>query len=220
MVLPVPKTRRRLTPNSVRLAARSACSKLTIVEKRNEGGLTAALVHCASLIPVRRKADCLNRIERPDRTPHLAERQSREIGAGRARSLDEHDPPGDWFEGRPKMALPLQSQYAVSRRLDAVAAEHIEVDRGLCPCRDQDLDRRRRGTGRGFAQQQRGWAKIDGEAGHHGPVVDVATVAEELDVGAHWQRVSMELVGLSAKIDGNLSTRSRRDSLPHHLRIT
>ncbi len=117
------------------------------------------------------------------------------------------------------MPLPFQSQYAVPRRLDAVAAEDIEVDRRLGPRRDQDLDRWRGRTGCRFTQQQRGWAEIDGKAGHHRTVVDVATVAEQLDVGPHRQRVSVEPVGFTAKIDGDLPARSRRDRLPHHLRV-
>src|SRR3954464_13274216 len=188
MVLPARKTRKRSTPNSAKLAVRSASSALAEPGESNEGGRLAALVHCPRLLLIRGKADRLNGIERPDRTPHLAERQSREIGASCARSLHEHDPPGDWFEGSAKMPLPFQSQHPVPGRLDAVAAEHIEVDGGLCPRRDQDLDRWRGWTGRRFAQQQRGWAEIDGEAGHHRTVVDIATVAEQLDVGPHGQR--------------------------------
>src|SRR5918998_333018 len=153
MALPAPKTRRRSTPNSAKSAARSASSNLAIAEKSNEGGQVAALVHGPRLIPVRRKADCLDGIEWPDRTPHLPERQPGEIGAGRARPLDEHDPSGDWLKGGAKMPLPFQSQDAVPGRLDAMATEYIEVDRSLCPRRDQDLDRWRGWTGCRFAQQ-------------------------------------------------------------------
>ena len=94
------------------------------------------------------------------------------------------------------MPLPFQSQDAVPRRLDAMAAEDIEVDRGLRPRRDQDLDRGRGRTERRFTQQQRGWAEIDGKTSHHRTVVDVAAVAEQLDVRPHRQRVSVEPVGL------------------------
>src|SRR5215213_1115510 len=154
------KTRKRSTPNSAKSAVRSACSDLAEPGESNEGGRLAALVHYPRLLLIRDKADRLNRIERPDRTPHLAERQSREIGAGRARSLNEHDPSGDRLEGGAKMPLPFQPQHPVPGRLDAVAAEHIEIDGGLRPRRDQNLDRWRRGPlGRGqwtshrFAQQ-------------------------------------------------------------------
>src|SRR5215204_4711244 len=117
------------------------------------------------------------------------------------------------------MPLPFQSQYAVPGRLDTMAAEHIEVDRGLCTRRDQDFDLGRGRTSRRFAQQQRGWAKIDGETSHHRTVVDVTTVTEQLDVGLHRQWISVEPVGFAAEIDGDLPARSRGDSRLHHFRI-
>src|SRR5688500_5346869 len=100
------------------------------------------------------------------------------------------------------MPFPFQPQHAVPRWLHAVAAEDIEVDRRLRARRYQDLDRWRGWTGFRFTQEQRGWAEIDGKAGHHRTVVDITTVAEQLDVGPHPYRVSMEPIGLAAKTDG------------------
>ena len=38
-------------------------------------------------------------------------------------------------------------------------------------------------------------------------------------MGPHGQRLSVQPVSFTAKIDGNLPARSRSDRLPHHLRV-
>src|SRR5215211_7700537 len=122
------------------------------------------------------------RIERPDWTANVFERQSGEVRAGDPRPFKQDDPGGDRLECRSKVALALEADHAEGGRLDAVCPKDVEVDRGFGPSSDQDIDvcGCRRSAAEAAAEHGR-WPQIDRQAGHHRPVVDVPAVRDEPD---------------------------------------
>ena len=110
-------------------------------------------------------------------------RQPREVGSGNARSLDEDDAAGNWLECGAEMSLALQAEHAVPRRIDAVAAEDVQIDGVSARVVTRTSTGGAGWPASGSQRRSAVGPRSTVETGHHRAVVDVVTVAEQLDVG-------------------------------------